>query len=130
MDQLFKLCSACYVVFSYIQQLFLFNFFLAERAKSSFENLKKRYFKKRCASKKSQKSGTSRSEVEKAEAELRQFSFLTWLDPFIRLRETRSNIDTTNQVGDNCFEQENDNGNDNSDDEVCFRERNECNQQL
>ena len=71
-------------------------FFTVARAKSAFENLKKRYFKKRCEFKKSQKSGTSWEEVEKAEAELRQFSFLTWLCRFIRLRETKSNVDEVN----------------------------------
>lgn len=67
--------------------------FSATRAKTCFENLKKNYTKKRSNVRNAKKSGTSREAVEKAENEFNQFSFLVWLDDFIRPRNSRSSFD-------------------------------------
>ena len=65
---------------------------IASRAKSPFENLKKSYTKKRSNLRNSKKSGTSREAVEKAKSELRQWSFLTWLEDFVQKRASRSSF--------------------------------------
>ena len=66
--------------------------FLASRARTSFDNLKKRYSKKKNDFKKAQRSGTSREAVQKAETELKSLIFMAWLDSFIQLRDTKSNF--------------------------------------
>ena len=71
----------------------LFYFYvIASRAKSAFKILKKNHTKKRSNLRNSKKSGTSREAVEKAESELRQWSFLTWLDDFVQPRASRSSF--------------------------------------
>ena len=70
--------------------------FSAARAKTSFENLKKNYTKKRSNFRNSKKSGTSRDAVEKAEREFNQLSFMVWLDEFIRPRNSKSSFDDGN----------------------------------
>ena len=65
---------------------------IASRAKSAFENLKKNYTKKRSNLRNSKKSGTSREAVAQAESELRQWSFLTWLDALVQPRASRSSF--------------------------------------
>ena len=71
----------------------LFCFYvIASRAKSTLTNLKKNYTKKRSNLKNSEKSETSREAVEKAESELRQWSFLTWLDDLVQLLSPRSSF--------------------------------------
>lgn len=72
-------------------------YFIATRAKSAFENLKKNYTKKRSNVRNSKRSGTSREAVEKAENELRQWSFLTWLDDFVQPRVSKSSFDVDTQ---------------------------------
>ena len=51
------------------------------------------YSKKKMDLKKVQRSGKSRSVVEKAENEMHRLSFLTWLDTYLQVRETKTNID-------------------------------------
>ena len=70
--------------------------FLATRAKTSFDNFKKNYTKKRSNFRNSKKSGTSREAVEKAEREFNQLSFMVWLDDFIRPRNSKSSFDDGN----------------------------------
>ena len=67
-------------------------FYVIASAKSAFENLKKNYAKKRSNLRNSKKSGTSREAVEQAESELRQWSFLTWLDALVQPRASRSSF--------------------------------------
>lgn len=68
-------------------------------------NLKKRYLKKKSNVRNSKRSGTSAEAVEKAEKEFRPYQFLTWLDPFIQLRESRStvtkSVSVESQLSDN-----------------------------
>ena len=66
-------------------------------------NLKKRYLKKKSNVRNSKRSGTSAEAVEKAEKEFRPYQFLTWLDPFIQLRESRSTVTKSveSQLSDN-----------------------------
>ena len=76
----------------------IFFFFLAARAKTSFENLKKNYTKKRSNFRNSQRSGTSRDAVDSAEQELKKMSFLVWLDDFIRPRSSKSSFDDSESL--------------------------------
>ena len=71
----------------------LFCFYvIASRAKPAFKNLKKIYTKKWSNLRNSKKSRTSREAVGKAENELRQCSFLTWLDDFVQPQASRSSF--------------------------------------
>ena len=63
---------------------------MASRAKPTFENLEKNYTKKRSNLRNSKKPGTSREAVKKVKSELRQWSFLVWLDDFVQPRAYRS----------------------------------------
>ena len=69
-------------------------FILDVRAKTSFENLEKNYTKKRSNLRNAKRSGSSRESVEKAENEIRQLKFFTWIDQFIQPRSSRSSFDT------------------------------------
>ena len=80
--------------------MFLNFYYAGTRAKTSFENLKKNYTKKRSNLRGSKKSGTSRAAVEKAEFKFNQLSFLVWLGDFIRPRTSRSSIDGGQQLSD------------------------------
>lgn len=70
----------------------MFDFTLGDRAKQLFENLKKRFSKRRNDLKKAERSGTSTSAVEKAKESMREYSFLVWLIPYIKLRATKTNV--------------------------------------
>ena len=75
------------------QSKMLFSFHgIASRAKSAFENLKKNDTKEQNNLRNSKKSGTPREAVEKTESELREWSFLTWLDDFVQPRASRSSF--------------------------------------
>eukprot|EP00794_Sanderia_malayensis_P006727 gene6727-7485_t len=63
-----------------------------ERTKQLFENLKKRFSKRRLDLKKSERSGTSASAVQKAKENMKEYSFLAWLIPYIKLRATKTNL--------------------------------------
>ena len=68
-------------------------FFLGKHAKTIFENIKKRYLKRRNALKKADKSGTSSAVVDKAKRELGVYAFLFWLENFVKPRKTKDNIE-------------------------------------
>jgi len=55
--------------------------------------LKKRYSKKRSEWKKPPASGSGASDVKKADELKKAYEFLLWLDPYIALRNTKSNLD-------------------------------------
>ena len=83
--------------------------------KTIFENVKKRYLKRRNALKKADKSGTSSAVVDKAKRELGVYAFLFWLENFIKPRKTKDNIeeevieneeDGEDQELDECEEQD------------------------
>lgn len=61
-------------------------------AKTYFDNLKKRYNKKRNAVKAATKSGAGRDDVLRHEVELKKYEFLSWLNKHIVLRESKTNI--------------------------------------
>ena len=72
----------CFVVF----------FVLGETAQNFFDRVKRTYFKHRLELKKVGKSGTSSSVADKARRELNAYSFLFWLDAYLKPRRTRCNI--------------------------------------
>ena len=65
-------------------------------AKKLFNNLKKRYGKKRNEMRKVERSGTSTSAVAVAKEKLEQYKFLVWLQPFIQARSTKTNLPPRN----------------------------------
>ena len=74
-----------------IMSLRLLSFFIGSAAKA-FETLKKKYSRKRVNLRKSSRSGVGTPDLEKAKKELEEYSFLRWLDSFVRPRKTKSNI--------------------------------------
>ena len=69
----------------------LFSLFTGSAAKV-FETLKKKYSRKRVNLRKSSRSGVGTRDLEKAKKELEEYSFLRWLDAFVRPRKTKSNM--------------------------------------
>ena len=70
-----------------------FFLFPSGTAQKLFEALKKKYSKKRLKFKQvSHKSGSGRKDVEDAEEQLNDFGFMSWLDPYIRPRKSKSNL--------------------------------------
>ncbi|XP_065068514.1 uncharacterized protein LOC135693858 [Rhopilema esculentum] len=67
-----------------------------EEAKKLFDNLKKRYSKKRNEMRKVERSGTSTSAVAVAKEKLDQYKFLVWLQPFIQARSSKTNLPPRN----------------------------------
>ena len=61
-------------------------------ARVYWENLRKRYNKKRNELKKADKSGTSFFEKEKARKAFQPYAFLQWIDRFIGTRSSRNNL--------------------------------------
>lgn len=82
-----------HVVLKTIYVLF-FNFI--GEAKRRFENLKKRYSKKKKAFKMATRSGAGGREANVAEAEMKNYDFLSWLSPYLRLRDTENNLPHNN----------------------------------
>ena len=60
-----------------------------DTAKRLFENLKKRFQRRRRKAKGS--SGTSTESVAEAKERLKELAYLSWLEPFIIQRKTKSN---------------------------------------
>lgn len=58
--------------------------------------MKKRYSRIRNTYKKAVVSGKGRDDVAKEENDLREYVFLTWLDPFIKSRKTKTNAPSYN----------------------------------
>ena len=63
-----------------------------DMAKLCFESFKKRYLKKRNALKKVNRSGTSSVAVDKAKKDLEHYQFFSWIDDFLKPRNTKSNV--------------------------------------
>ena len=72
-------------------RLYILSLFTGSAAKA-FETLKKKYSRKRVNLRKSSRSGAGTRDIEKAKKELEEYSFLRWLDSFVRPRKTKSNI--------------------------------------
>ena len=57
-----------------------------------FENTKKKYSKKRIQLKKAKRSGAGRDDIYTFQKSLDEYSFLAWLDPYMKMRDTKTNI--------------------------------------
>ena len=87
-------------------------------AKKLFENLKKRFNKRRKAVKEVNVSGTSRVVVDSANQKLAELAYLSWLEPFVLLRNTTTNCPTLRQTPSSVTECDvNINGNESKDDD-------------
>ena len=63
-----------------------------------FENLKKRYSKKKNAWKKANKSGTSAVAVETLEQDFEKYNFFKWYEEFIGPRASKSKGSNASKV--------------------------------
>ena len=76
-----------------------FYFYISGESRKAFENLKKRYSKKRSQLKQAKRSGAGKVDVDSYQKELDKYAFLQWLEPFIRLRnDTRTNLPKKEEV--------------------------------
>ena len=76
-------------------------------AETRFDNLRQRYRKKKNAVIKAKPSGTGRTKkLEEAEASLRVYDFLKWLDPYIAGASSVSNLDDDNDATTRAAENE------------------------
>ena len=74
----------------------IFSLILGE-AKQRFDNLKKRFSKKKSKYKKATKSCSGSREAKQAETELKKYDSLSWFAPYLRLKgNTVSNLPNTN----------------------------------
>ena len=65
-------------------------------AKRQFDNLKRRFRKKKAKYKKATRSGSWSREVKQAETELKKYDYLSWVATYLRLKEnTVSNLPNT-----------------------------------
>jgi len=70
----------------------LYDFSTGKRAMECFNNLKKKFMRKKKDFRDVNRSGTSTKAVEKAEKALRQYQFMEWLSTFIQPRDGRTNL--------------------------------------
>ena len=68
-------------------------FLISETAEKAFDNLKKKYSRKRLNYQTAMRSGAGTNDVKEAQKELLEYAFLSWLDQYIRPRKSKSNID-------------------------------------
>ena len=80
----------------FIQYIFLI---VSGESERLFENLKKRFSKRRTAVKKAKRSGVGRIDLQKAEEELNKYAFLEWIIPCIAVKDSISNLDVTSGIG-------------------------------
>ena len=66
----------------------LFFVILGETPRNFFDRVKKKYLKHRLELKKVNKSGTSSAVVDTARRELNAYTFLFWLDAYLKPRRT------------------------------------------
>lgn len=83
--------------------------FIGGQAKTLFENLRKRYNKKKNDLKKSRRSGAGTTDIEKVERALAPYKFLSWLDNFTYTRESKTNLDLSAKE-DSILENEDEDG--------------------
>ena len=85
----------------------LFFVILGETPRNFFDRVKKRYLKHRLELKKVNKSGTSSAVVDTARRELNAYTFLFWLDAYLKPRRTTWNIpDNISDVSTGCDDEE------------------------
>ena len=80
----------------FIQDIFLI---VSGEPERLFENLEKRFSKRRTAVKKAKRSGAGRIDVQKAEEELNKYASLEWIIPYIAVKDSISYLDVTSGVG-------------------------------
>ena len=79
--------------YKFINNLLSFYLFLGDSAKAYFEKLKKKYNKKKNTLKKARnKSGSDSHAAINAQRALNPYKFLSWLDDFVYVRESRTNV--------------------------------------
>jgi len=72
-----------------------------ERAAQHFENLRKKYSRKKLNYQKASRSGVGEKETRSAKKDLDEYSFLFWLDDYSRRRKTKDNIQSDEpNIGD------------------------------
>ena len=81
----------CSLLSEYFTSSFFPFLFIGSAAKA-FETLKKKYSRKHVNFQKWSQSGAGTGDIETAKKELEEFSFLSWLDSFIRLWKAKANI--------------------------------------
>ena len=85
------------ILFSGFSKLFVkrlnISFESLGESQRKFENLRKRYGKKRTLWKKLPKSDSRVSDVKRAEEIRKAYEFLAWLDQLMALRTTKGNLD-------------------------------------
>ena len=81
---------------------------IGKRAQSSFNNLKKKFIRKKKEFRDANRSGTSTSALEKAEKALQQYWFVEWITSFIQSRDGRTNIKKVSDNKNNTSELEKD----------------------
>ena len=70
-----------------------FNYYLyVGEGKKRSENLKKRYSKKKNNLKRKSASGPGLADVEAAKRDLKEYGFLSWLEEYLQLSETKTNL--------------------------------------
>ena len=67
-------------------------FFFSGTAAKRFGALRKRFNKKRRSLIAGSRSGSGTGDVSELEASLKEYSFLTWLSPYVQPRKTKSNF--------------------------------------
>lgn len=82
-------------------------FYLSGTAQKLFENIKKRYSKRRQAVLKASRSGSGRNDVETVENQLKDYEFMAWINPFIKTRKSKSNFESQeNLIEDELAEEQ------------------------
>ena len=77
--------------------MLVYLFSIGKRAQSCFNNLKKKFMRKKKEFRDANRSDTSTNALEKAEKALQQYRFMEWMSSFIQPRDGRTNI----KVSDN-----------------------------
>ena len=86
--------GSLYMVYHNSAHIFFLN--LGE-AKRRFDNLKKRFSKKKAKYKKATRSGSGSCEAKQAKTELKNYDFLSWLAQYLRFKQnTVNNLPSTN----------------------------------
>ena len=78
--------------------MLIYLFSIGKRAQSCFNNLKKKFMRKKKEFRDANRSDTSTNALEKAEKALQQCRFMEWMSSFIQPRDGRTNI---KKVSDN-----------------------------
>ena len=72
--------------------MLIYLFSIGKRAQSCFNNLKKKFMRKKKEFRDVNRSGASTNALEKAEKASQQYRFMEWMSSFIQPRDRRTNI--------------------------------------